>query len=139
MSTLYLGSGGGSGHPYFDTVGYPGGNGGGAIKVTANKIVVECSGEISANGQNAPSVNGAQYVSGGGGGSGGSIYLKCKQFINEGQVSAKGGTGAAKGDQGQHWGICSKGGNGGDGRIRIDASSLDRTGTIRPCIGYTEM
>ena len=138
LSTLHLGSGGGSGHPYNSANGYTGGNGGGAIQITADKIVIGHSGKITANGQNAPSVNNDYCVSGGGGGSGGSIYLKCKQLINEGHVTAKGGTGAAKGNEAGSPGICSNGGDGGSGRIRIDTSNLDRAGSIIPSVGYTE-
>merc|ERR1712154_651610 len=96
------------------------------------------NGSIEANGQNAPSVNNAQYVSGGGGGSGGSIYIKCKALSNNGNISARGGKGALKGNEGSSPGICSNGGDGGNGRIRIDSSNLRSVGNVQPNVGYTE-
>eukprot|EP01083_Nonionella_stella_P313777 1127863_1 len=134
VTNLYLGSGGGSGHPSGSCDGKCGGNGGGALKITAQKIIIKNKGSISCNGHNAPSVNNALDVSGGGGGSGGSIHIKAQNIINNGQIMAKGGKGAQKGSGG----LCSRGGDGGYGRIRIDTGSLKDIGNVKPNIGYTQ-
>eukprot|EP01083_Nonionella_stella_P141918 438137_1 len=141
LTNLYLGSGGGSGHPYgscASAVGKAGGNGGGAIKITASKITIANNAMIDASGQDAPSVNNATYVSGGGGGSGGSIYIKTHQISNNGNIFAKGGKGAEKGNENGDPDACSGGGDGGYGRIRIDTSNLNNTGSIVPDAGYTQ-
>jgi hypothetical protein len=70
LSSLYLGSGGGSAGSQMTPVGGgAGGNGGGAISIQAQQIIV--TGRISANGADGTSVGLVNNTRGGGGGSGG--------------------------------------------------------------------
>eukprot|EP01083_Nonionella_stella_P073106 197434_1 len=121
LSQLYLGSGGGSGHPYQHSgCGKEGGNGGGAISIECDLLEVGTKAIISSNGMDAPSVNNAAHQSGGGGGSGGSILIQAKNIKIEGTISSVGGKGGDKAEG--PW--CSKGGEGGDGRICIKCSKI---------------
>jgi len=112
LSVLHLGSGGGGG---FGQV--PGGNGGGAIKIECVRLRVD--GEIKCNGGHC-----IQYTSGGG--SGGSIFLRCHRFemSQSGSIQACGGKNRWKKEERQ------RGGEGGDGRIRIltndDTANIQR-------------
>ncbi|KAJ5077600.1 bonus isoform c-related [Anaeramoeba ignava] len=116
ISTLYLGSGGGSGHPYSNgqTKG-KGGNGGGAIFIQSRSLSND--GEILCNGENGEDAVNSTYGSGGGGGSGGSILI-IANLTNNGTISAKGGLGG-KAFPSASPGINSSGGAGGDGRIAV--------------------
>lgn len=78
---------------------YAGGNGGGAIFVTATGEA-RVDGTVSANGGNYTPTYGS-------GGSGGSVLLVCGTFTGSGSVGARGGTAS------------SAGGTGGGGRISI--------------------
>ena len=126
---LLLGSGGGSGSLYSnrepDKNKHPnGGHGGGAIELIAMEIVVHQGGQILANGN--PGKNGqTQYASGGGGGSGGTILLRTPKLINRGKITAIGGFGGEPGSSNNCKGINSSGGNGGYGRIRINANECE--------------
>ncbi|MFA5143946.1 MAG: LamG-like jellyroll fold domain-containing protein [Candidatus Omnitrophota bacterium] len=110
LTTLYKGSAGGSAGAYRG-LGAAGGKGGGAIKIAGKDIVI--NGKVSANGLDG--VAGLNFktsrTGGGGGGSGGTVYI-CGQNVSvSGSVTVsggKGGTGAAAG------------GNGSNGRVRID-------------------
>ena len=97
-TALYLGSGGGRG-TQANWNEAEGGNGGGALKITAGGI--SNAGTISAVGGNSAGVAG--------GGSGGTIVLSASSFTNTGTISVAGGTG---------------GGAGGQGRISIPLSLL---------------
>jgi hypothetical protein len=100
LGTLQFGGSGGSG--YANSGGY----GGGIIVLGAETIIVEQGASITANGQNGVCNNGGH--AGGGGGAGGTVVLFANEVINNGTISANGGTGSQ----------CScnvKGGNGGDG------------------------
>lgn len=113
-NSIFLGSGGGGGGKGKDGYGAPGGNGGGAVIVYANELLL--SGSIRANGSNGYSdANG--NGGGGGGGTGGSIYLhlgSAPQGTNNLSVSGgNGGNGVS-----HHNG--SNGGNGGSGRTGVD-------------------
>ena len=55
--------------------------------------------------------------------------------MNNGKIYCKGGKGAKKGND-YGTGICSSGGNGGYGRIRIDCLKLNNNGNIEPNVGY---
>jgi hypothetical protein len=69
-----------------------GGNGGGAVIVSAKNGVIRIDGTVSADGENG---NWAEDSNGlGGGGAGGTILLECKRFAvgETGSLSAKGGT-----------------------------------------------
>eukprot|EP01125_Pyxidicula_operculata_P019233 TRINITY_DN695_c0_g1_i10.p1 TRINITY_DN695_c0_g1~~TRINITY_DN695_c0_g1_i10.p1 ORF type:complete len:770 (-),score=229.44 TRINITY_DN695_c0_g1_i10:26-2335(-) len=85
---LYLGSGGGSGHPYTSGTGGKGGYGGGSIHIIATVIEIKGEGRVSANGSDGE--NGTGYGSGGGGGSGGSILLEAKDIILDPSSSGSG-------------------------------------------------
>lgn len=93
-----LGSGGGL---YNANANYPGGAGGGAIKLNVTGGTVTVNGSIVANGGSAV----------GGGGSGGSIWIICNLFQGTGVISAIGGNGA------------NNGGGGGGGRIAVEYST----------------
>lgn len=95
--------------------------------VTANTF--ENNGEISSNGE--PGGESSGHSGCGGGGSGGSIYIKAVTFVNKGKVIALGGAaGVGTGN------ICKKKPvAGGIGRIRVDYKYGD-LGTIDPRPGY---
>ncbi len=80
------GSGGGG---YIDT--YKGGNGGGAVEITAGTLVLY--GKILANGGSSPG-------SSAGGGSGGAVLLDVNILEGGGSIEAKGGVGPEKGSGG---------------------------------------
>lgn len=104
LTTLELGSGGGNGGPENSAQAWKGGDGGyggGAVKITANSVIV--SGTITANGTGGSMSNGT----GGGGGSGGSIYIKGYSANVTGACTVRGGDGP--GDAGE----------GGQGRILV--------------------
>ncbi|MBI4835433.1 MAG: hypothetical protein HY811_11540 [Planctomycetes bacterium] len=133
LSRLYFGSGGGGGGGigFFNggdggsDAGANGGSGGGIIFVAANSIIINASGNISASGNNGNnSYDGGDFDGfggGGGGGAGGSIKL-CADNMSLGNnlVLATGGTG----------GNCNyDGGAGGNGRIRLEGTSITATTT----------
>ncbi|MFH0918745.1 MAG: hypothetical protein V1913_00155 [Fibrobacterota bacterium] len=126
LTRIYLGSGGGGGHP---NSGQPhGGKGGGAIYCISRVLLVQSTGAISVNGT-AGYFNPTKGQWGAGGGSGGSIYLVASDMnIGTGLVTASGGLGVQGLNGGGH------GGNGGSGRIRLDYSSL--SGSSTPAAGY---
>jgi len=133
LTTLYLGSGGGSGADESDSTGGTtgsGGDGGGIIVIFADTISV--SGAIEAKGS-----DGGTYATdcsdngSGGGGSGGSIYFAANTAtLGTTLVKATGGAGGAGGCSGWH----GAGGNGGSGRIRVEATTNlePRTPRTRP-------
>lgn len=86
-----------------------GGWGGGVIRVTVSDVLL-VDGVIAANG--TPGV----YMSGwgGGGGSGGSVWLECGELDGAGSIQAIGGAGGGE----------DLGGGGGGGRIAICAASM---------------
>jgi hypothetical protein len=98
LSSFYKGSGGGAG-----CYQSPGGNGGGAIKIIASQINI--NGSISSRGGNG--------ASGSGGGSGGAVWIIGDNININGVITAIGGCGSS-------YSSIYYGGNGGDGRIRID-------------------
>lgn len=108
-----------------------GGHGGGAIKIECVRLKID--GEIIANGGHC-----AQYTAGAG--SGGSIFLRCHRFemSKSGNIEACGGKNRWKKENRQ------RGGEGGDGRIRIltnhDTANIRKLSkrrqiTPRPYIG----
>ena len=116
------GGGGGSGDVSGAGSGGGGGGGGGAILIASSTKINIAGGSILANGgaggagvQNQPS-------SGGGGGSGGGIRLMAETLEGSGPISAAGGI---KGGAGSN----RKGGEGGRGRIRLEAVFFNYTGT----------
>eukprot|EP01083_Nonionella_stella_P160198 523424_1 len=117
LSILHLGSGGGSGSQ-------KGGNGGGALKIECDKF--ENYGKITVNGENHPSDTYA------GCGSGGSIYIVCNDFVmdtnnkRDNVIHALGGVNTLQTGE--------RGGDGGDGRIRITTAKTTATITIATCV-----
>jgi hypothetical protein len=131
LSVLYLGSGGGASGSDEDHLGRGGhgGNGGGAIRIQADSLVL--TGQIlsdGARGGNATISNNG----GGGGGSGGSIHLRARQLNLSGTVSAAGGAG------GSEVGGGGTGGPGGVGRIRLDGAQVAVGGSISPAPGLLD-
>ncbi|MEA2195645.1 MAG: hypothetical protein QOG42_2088, partial [Solirubrobacteraceae bacterium] len=125
LSTPLLGSGGGSSDAGSQTLGGGGGNGGGSIDISAASIVV--TGVVSANGQDGETKTQWGGYQGGGGASGGSIRLHAPSVdLTAGAVTAVGGAGGygRTGD-----GKPISGGNGGDGRIRIEYGATFAGGT----------
>jgi hypothetical protein len=113
-TVVELGSaGGGPVRSHHETVNYPGGNGGGAITLRADELMV--LGRISADGAPGPA---GEYDSGGGG-SGGGISITAQRFTLTGTVSVRGGPGGASQDVGGH---------GGGGRIKL----FYQQGTVDP-------
>ena len=115
-NNVHLGSGGGCGGDVLNW--YFGGNGGGAIVIECDDAIIIGKGcTISANGD-----RGHDYR--GGCGSGGSIYLHAPIIINDGTVTAIGGSWL--------WGMGS-GGPGGIGRIRVDCNKICHTKLSNNC------
>jgi hypothetical protein len=122
LATNYMGSGGGGGFAYISApyaqVIY-GGNGGGAIDITAGNLQV--NGQIQANGGNYRfQVSSGSVLAGAGGGSGGSILLRTTTAnLGANYVTANGGSG------------CGGAGNGGVGRVAINYAN-SYAGTTTP-------
>jgi hypothetical protein len=112
MNPDEVGSGGGGA---YNNSGYPGGNGGGLVKITAGTLTL--NGSIIAEGGKSPTSNYA------GGGSGGGVLINVYTLAGSGTISAKGGDGSTN-NQG--------GGGGGGGRIAIyyDAMTLPTANII---------
>jgi len=117
-----MGSGGGGGGSALNISG-SGGNGGGIIRISCRNLIV--SGEIDCDGN--PGSDGVQpqyKTGGGGGGAGGTIMIMCllnatfgtNLIHSRGGVCGRGWNGATIGYH--------NGGDGGYGRVRIEAGSL---------------
>ncbi|MHA2231713.1 MAG: hypothetical protein ACXAB4_04420, partial [Candidatus Hodarchaeales archaeon] len=127
LDTLFLGSGGGGGGSDNDGLetGTDGGTGGGIVIISATTSIT-VAGTISANGEDGTTA--VDWAGAGGGGSGGSIWLRASTLtLGTNLVTAIGGTGGVQG-QGNN------GGNGGNGRIRLDNTTL--SGSTNPTPGY---
>jgi gliding motility-associated-like protein len=95
-SRLFLGSGGGGGHVQNISAKNAGGNGGGIVIIIADTLVSNGY-TISANGESGVPCSGgvSKCANGmGGGGSGGSIFMEVKTFIDQAKVQIIGGRGA---------------------------------------------
>ena len=113
-----MGSGGGGGSGVDGGAqGGVGGSGGGNIIV--NAMIFDNNGVINNDGNAGSSSVVGNYGSGGGGGSGGSIMVTAGELKAYGTITAVGGAGGNAGPNNGYPGICSNGGQGGDGRIRI--------------------
>lgn len=132
LSPVIGGSGGGGGCGAWSGNGGGGGGGGGAILI-ASSGTINISGSVRANGGNGangrPENIGPRY-GGGGGGSGGAIKLIADTVKGEGAITATGGTG------GDSYGDWTNGGNGGKGRIAINANTVIRTANTDPNFVY---
>lgn len=121
------GGGGGGGGEY---TGGGGGGGGGALLI-ASSTKINITGTITTNGG-----SGASGITGGGGGSGGAIKLVADVIYGNGAISAAGGSGGAGGPYSCFGPLYyANGENGGDGRIRLEANTINRTAGTTP--GYT--
>jgi hypothetical protein len=114
VSNMFIspGSGGGSWDSY--QLQYPGGRGGGLIRIEAERTVL-VNGTMSANGS-------AVVNNYGSGGSGGGISIRCKAFTGTNLLSATGGS-------------CNNGGRGGGGRIAVWAQIFNHTVTTAVSAG----
>ncbi|MEA9356865.1 hypothetical protein SHI21_11640 [Bacteriovorax sp. PP10] len=109
------GGGGGQENGQSDISGSSGGGGGGALHIIAGgNITVD--GSIISRGGNGGGIAATQFAGGGGAGSGGAIWLQAGGNLI---VSASGTITSLGGTQGTNDGGYD-GGNGGDGRIRLD-------------------
>lgn len=127
LTVFQGGSGGGAGSGYTSNGndGGGGGGGGGAVKITAPVIDIAVTGGISADGGEGGGGDGA-----GGGGSGGAIWLQAPTLNTAGSLSAQGGVGGCATPYSK------PGGNGGNGRVRLDYGSGSVAGTIQPSVGF---
>lgn len=121
LTQVFFGGGGGAGGAGDNggREGGPGGNGGGLLFISGSNVSI--AGALTAAGQ--PGTHG-EAAGGGGGGAGGTIYLAGRTLVlTDNQVSALGGLFGTGSD--------AAGGNGGNGRIRIEyCESL--TGSTTP-------
>lgn len=124
LMPLIGGSGGGGAAGALSASGYPGGGGGGAIVIASNTQIT-VTGSILANGGSSL---GAYYSHCGGGGSGGGIKLVSNIISGNGTINAAGGIGDSYPN--------STGGFGGAGRIRIEATTNNRTASTNPAYTY---
>ncbi|MFZ2455270.1 MAG: hypothetical protein WAX07_02185 [Candidatus Altiarchaeia archaeon] len=120
----------GGGAQGYDGSGLPGtgGRGGGALRIDANKIVLE--GTISSNGANGVDSLESEGSAGGGGGSGGSIRIIAGTFIFNGELNANGGKGGDKRQKTESSISNAGGGGGGGGRISITYDKKSGEGTV---------
>ena len=114
---IHYGSGGGVGGHGILGRNTLGGNGGGIVFICAPTITI--NGTVESNGTDGEDGQGSvlSIRGGAGGGSGGSIWLRSAEFSGSGSVSAVGGSGGLPGSLLYETG---RGGDGGDGRTRID-------------------
>ena len=128
---LIGGSGGGGASGGFTTAGSGGGGGGGAILI-ASSTTVTVNGELKADGGNSGAVNSASGGGSGGGGAGGAIRIIATTVGGNGVISASAGQSGTVTIPGYTWPGFSKGGNGADGRIRLEAENFLRTTATTP-------
>lgn len=119
LQPLMGGSGGGTNWDYIGSEG-AGGAGGGALLISAcGDIVIESSGQITANGGKGSDISG-------GGGSGGAIRLVAPTISGTGALYSKGGRPGSVGGS-------TNGGAGSAGRIRLEADDSEGySGTTDP-------
>ncbi len=128
------GSGGGGASGGFSSAGSGGGGGGGAILI-ASSTSVTVNGELRADGGNSGNINSASGGGSGGGGAGGAIRVIATTISGNGVISAsKGQAGTVDISDYSEDKFC-KGGNGSDGRIRLEAENFLRTTGTAP--GYS--
>ncbi len=142
LDDWFFGSGGGGGSPDTGTDGYfsgnrsgAGGQGGGLVALySADSITV--SGDVLAHGDegddaDSTGTTATQYgeLGGGGGGAGGQILLVADTITITGSVEAMGGAG------GDGWSDSltpTPGGSGGDGRIRLEYTTISGSSLVQP-------
>ena len=142
LTSWFLGSGGGGGSPDTESDGRgsgnvtgDGGDGGGLVALYAG-TTLSVSGSVLASGSDGEDgVSDGGEVGGGGAGAGGTVLLAAPTVAISGTVAATGGTGGSSAwHDGSPYGSA-YGGDGGDGRIRIETDGL--TGTTSPTAGST--
>jgi hypothetical protein len=142
LTEWFMGSGGGGGAPDAEydgndsrNVSGDGGDGGGIVAIySATGIAVSGSVlSIGDDGDDADAFGGE--IGGGGGAAGGSILLVAPALTVTGGIYALGGAGG-DGDSWSH-SSCGVGGDGADGRIRLEYTTLNSTGDISPSVGST--
>ena len=126
LSQLLGGSGGAGGSGGFNIFGSGGGGGGGALLI-ASSGTVNVEGAITAIGGRAGVRAGTNRSGAGGGGSGGAIRIVATRITGEGIIDALGAGAVGV----PLCGVC-QGGNGGEGRIRLEAESLERVAFTTP-------
>ena len=143
LSAWHLGSGGGGGSPDDESDGSStgnyaayGGDGGGFVAIFSSTSIT-VSGTLTCDGDHggdATSVDGE--VGGGGAGSGGTVYLVAPALTFTGSVTSEGGYGgASQWHKGVAYGYA-YGGDGGDGRVRLEYTTL--SGSTSPTAGSTD-
>lgn len=127
LSSIFMGSGGGSGAAYgcgspYSGYSYAGigGNGGGAVELISSGSVT-ITGSISVNGENGGA---GSWCGAGGGGSGGGVNITASSGWISGSITANGGNGGTAGTLG----FGQSGGGGGGGRIKL-SSNICTTGS----------
>ena len=142
LSAWFFGSGGGGGSPDTEgdgtsTANYAGdgGDGGGIVAIfSATGITV--TGTLSSDGEDGDAaVSLAGEVGGGGAGSGGSLLLVAPTLTLSGTVTASGGSGGRSAWHGSGAYGSAYGGDAGDGRVRLEYTSL--SGSTAPAAGST--
>ena len=152
LSDWHLGSGGGAGSPDAEGDGSSaanktgsGGKGGGLVALFAGDKL-DLLGSVTADGKdggNAVSGTGGE-IGGGGAGSGGTVYLAAATVVvAQDAVTAAGGSGGkSNSDAASPYGSA-MGGDGGNGRIRLDYQTLNGAGhpdgdetLTKPAVGY---
>jgi hypothetical protein len=122
LEQIFFGSGGGGvwngGSDAVDEDPGPGGDGGGIVYIGAGSLVLDGESAITATGGTTEHWAWGTWTYGAGGGAGGSVYLVADEVeLAADSVDAVGGLG-----QGDYTRI---GGDGGEGRVRIDCSSCN--------------
>lgn len=127
------GGGGGVGGPAFHGSG--GGGGGGAILIAASGTA-NITGAILAVGGSSGDVAGSGIGAAGGGGSGGAIRIVANRISGNGTLQATGGIPGSSVDSGTT--NPTRSGNGGNGRIRLEAHVFERTSATAPDFSFGE-
>ena len=123
-------AGGGGNNSVNNVSGSSGGGGGGAIRIIAGgNIVVD--GSIISRGGNGGGTNATTSAGGGGAGSGGAIWLQAAGSVTVSTSATLTALGGIKGENDS--GSVGFGGDGGDGRIRLD----DGDGVVSIPVGAT--
>lgn len=118
LSALTFGSGGGGVVNLGGSSG-PGGAGGGVLYIEATSITVEGSAGLVARGADATSWASGSWTYGAGGGAGGSVLILADELsLASEAIQATGGAGYDSG-------VTRPGGTGGEGRVRIDCTTVN--------------
>ncbi len=142
LTQWFFGSGGGGGQPDSGSDGAStsnssgdGGQGGGLIALYSSTSIV-LSGVITADGEDGADASASSSnwrnqgeLGGGGGGAGGQILLASPTVTVSGSVVARGGDG---GKWAVNWYGNSYGGDGGNGRTRVESNAFTGTSSVSP-------